>query len=82
MEMSSIRTTEEIPVRKKVLAAFKNKLSRDLSLFDDPKELKYIRSILDDTEKHIPERWKTDTKKEFVYFLEACAEIYADNTQK
>lgn len=76
---STIRTNAEITVSKEVEAAFIEKLRNELAGFYDRNDIKYMEGIIADAEKHIPEYWQSDTKKEFVYFLEACAEIYAEN---
>lgn len=75
---STIRTMAEITVSKAVEAAFCEKLRNELAGFYDRNDIKYTTGILEDAEKHVPERWQPDTKREFIYFLEACAEIYAD----
>lgn len=77
---NTLKTNAEINVSKKVWNAFCDKLRGELTGIygkaDDE-----LRAVLDDAKTHKPEDWKPTTKKEFIVFLEACAEIYADRTR-
>lgn len=82
MDDHTIRTTAEITVTPKVREAFLEHLRNEIAGYFDRNDIKYTQAILDDAEKHFPERWQADTKQEFICFLAACAEVYAENQQE
>ena len=73
-----IQTTAKIPVRKEVKIAFRQTLENELAGSYDRRDIKYLREIIADIERHRPQEWTADTKQEYIYFLTSCAEIYAE----
>ena len=75
---SAFRITAEITVSKQVRAAFINKLWADLDGYFDRDDKARIGKVMDDVQQHDPVDWLDETKREFLYFIEACAEVYAE----
>lgn len=73
-----MRTPAVIDVSKELEFAFCESLRGELAGSYDRNDLKYTTEILEDAEKHFPERWKAETKQEFIRFLVSCAELYAE----
>lgn len=80
MRTHIIRTMTEMEITDTLVDAFREDLRNQIAGMYLPDDIRSTEAILGNAERS-PERWKPETKREFMVFLVCRAELYVEEQE-